>query len=125
MWLTQVLTSGFCVAPDDIEVINTSLDNYPSAQKNDTILSTFLDQEVALNHLRKILIKDFVFKNTPCNVLPMALLPKKEAGKWRLIVDGSAPEGNSPNDFSKPPTFRMVTRCYFGKGFKEFLGGFF
>ena len=33
-----------------------------------------------------------------CQISPFGVIPKREPGKWRLIVDLSAPEGRSVND---------------------------
>src|SRR4029077_11864619 len=49
----------------------------------------FLDAEVSLGHYIRLSV-DSGF--SPVRVLPMALLPKKDPGKYRLIVDGSFPE---------------------------------
>ena len=94
----QFLVSGFAEGfrvPFAGELpLNNGTRNHPSAMANKTIVSSKLKEELAAGRIIG------PFSSKPCNLVcsPLALVPKKEPGKFRLIQDLSFPKGRSIND---------------------------
>ena len=67
------------------------------ANKNQSIVSEYLDTELRRNRLVKLSKSEAEAMGIHCS--PIGVIPKKnKPGKWRLIVDLSSPEGTSVND---------------------------
>ena len=72
----------------------------PSAREHPEVVSSYLHREVQLNRMVK-LSKDMVTELSPIGlqISPFGVIPKhNRPGKWRLIVNLSAPHGASAND---------------------------
>lgn len=71
--------------------------NLPSADEHREVVTEYLANERALGRVTGP-IGDVALKQQRVHISPFGVIPKKTPGKWRLIVDLSAPKGQSVND---------------------------
>jgi len=91
------IQSGFRVGFDYSHgKLKTRKRNMLSALSNPSIVDTYLHRELSLGRLLHIPDPSILpwFHTSPFGVIPK----KHKPGKWRLIVDLSAPDGRSVND---------------------------
>lgn len=100
-YIVQGIENGFCIGADRAAFLARSANrNMPSAREHADIISTYLELEVARGRMAGPLIDP-----VPNGVLisPMGIIPKPhQPGKWRLIINLSAPQGASVNDMIPP-----------------------
>ena len=73
----------------------SSLSNMASAQAHPEAVRKYLEEEIAKGRV----IGPLNAESLPeVHVSPFGVIPKGSTGKWRLIVNLSAPEGGSVND---------------------------
>ena len=90
-YLLRGISQGFRIGYNRSHILQPSRANLPSG--NPEVIVDYLKREVALGRMM------VCPSRTGIHVSPMGVIPKKNRpGKWRLIVDLSAPEGGSVND---------------------------
>ena len=90
--LAQGFRIGFCY---DKAVLRQSGRIMPCP--NPEVVDQYLSEELRLNRIVKLTKEEAARAGVHCS--PIGIIPKKNRpGKWRLIVDLSAPEGASTND---------------------------
>ena len=86
-------STGF--EPDRV-YLKTARSNMKSAVDHPDIIDAYIANEVALGRMAGPFVVP-PYHNVQCS--PFGVVPKKrQAGKWRLILDLSSPEGHSVND---------------------------
>ena len=97
-YVVSGIKSGFRVSFDYTNhKLVSSKSNMLSASSNPQIIEEYLQHEVSLGRMWKPPLALVALR--PLQVSPIGVIPKKhKPGKWRLIVDLSAPEGSSVND---------------------------
>ena len=97
-YVVSGIKSGFRVGFDYTNhKLVSSKSNMLSASSNPQIIEEYLQHEVSLGRMWKPPLALVALR--PLQVSPIGVIPKKhKPGKWRLIVDLSAPEGSSVND---------------------------
>ena len=66
--------------------------NLPSTKAHAEVVEAYLEKEVAVGRIKRVLDEPII------HISPFGVIPKKEKGKWRLIVDLSHPDDHSVND---------------------------
>ena len=69
--------------------------NFKSAEDHPSVVDSYLQKELALGRIALIKNPDAL---PWVQLNAFGVIPKRKSGKWRLIVDLSAPEGRSVND---------------------------
>lgn len=94
VYILKGLEEGFSIGYDISVGLRQAHSNLPSANNHPQVVEEYLQKEWELGRVRKcdIQIADDIHVN------PFGVIPKKAAGKWRLIVYLSAPKGHSVND---------------------------
>uniref|UniRef100_A0A1X7TD39 Reverse transcriptase domain-containing protein n=1 Tax=Amphimedon queenslandica TaxID=400682 RepID=A0A1X7TD39_AMPQE len=96
-FLARGIGSGFRIGVDRNHQLQAEKSNRPSARKNEGIVSAYIQEEFGGGKLR------LAAPNEVVHVSPIAIIPKtSQPGKYRLIVDLSAPDGSSVNDGISP-----------------------
>ncbi|CAN2388360.1 RNA-mediated [Pristimantis euphronides] len=98
MLLTAGFREGFVIPPPP-HVVPPSLKNLPSAKEHPEVVRNKIGKEVALGRMAG------PFEYPPWEdlvVSPLGVIPKREAGKFRLIQHLSYPKGLSVNDGIDP-----------------------
>lgn len=92
-FLRRGMRFGFRIGVDPSFVLRTPPGNLQSVAQNPLAVSRYIDNEVAAGKLFRPSVSLHVRRN------PIGLIPKPhQPGKFRLIVDLSAPQGGSVND---------------------------
>ncbi len=96
-YVTNGIRRGFRVGFDRHRLLTSCRKNLISATEHPQVVSDYLEQELALNHMVPMPPVDFPCIH--CHISPFGVIPKKsKPGKWRLIVDLSSPSNASVND---------------------------
>lgn len=89
------IKNGFRIGFNYCHQCRSSLSNMASAQAHPEAVSKYLEEEIAKGRI----IGPLNARSLPeVHVSPFGVIPKGSTGKWRLIVNLSAPEGRSVND---------------------------
>ena len=98
-WVEYLLTGmreGFCIGLIQTPHCQSSQGNAPSATDKAEVVSSFLTSQCEKGRMLGPLSPE---NSTGVITSRMAVIPKKVAGKWRMIVDLSSPHnGHSVND---------------------------
>ena len=93
-YICSGLSQGFRIGFQRGRPLRSARRNMGSANANSGVVDAYLDGEVRARRLVGPPPEDLV-----CHVSPFGVIPKPhQPGKWRLIVNLSAPEGASVND---------------------------
>ena len=97
-FIIEGIQQGFHIGFDTSHLTYSSRRNMKSAYEHQQVVQEYLDREVLLHRM-------FQFQTDEAQSLPglqlnpLGVIPKRgRAGKWRLIVDLSSPEGRSVNE---------------------------
>ena len=97
-YILEGLRRGFRTGFDEIDraiLRPRRAANLPAAKDHKEVVNAYLQKECSLGRVLEV-------KAGPgwkeVHVSPIGVIPKKAAGKWRLIVDLSSPKGGSIND---------------------------
>ena len=95
-YITQGLQEGFRIGlSGSLSSVRRASQNMLSAIQNPEVVRDYLVRECMEGRIiSPLLLSDFPRIHTSC----FGVIPKSLPGKWRLIVDLSAPEGHSVND---------------------------
>ena len=92
-FLRRGISSGFRLGFNPASTLRSSKRNSPSATSLSTKVDDYLRDEVETGNLGR------VADSSSTHISPIGFIPKKnKPGKYRLIVNLSAPEGASVND---------------------------
>ena len=105
-YILSGIRQGFHIGVDRARLsLRPGPGNFPSVYNHPHIVETHIAGEVAQRRLLGPVPEYLVGL---CHSSPIGLIPKlHRPGKWRLIVDLSAPHGNSVNDAISPELSRM------------------
>ncbi len=96
-YVTHGIFHGFRVGFDHSKPLRSRPGNMKSALEHPDVVSTYLEQERALNRMAVVHPEDM--PHIHCHISPFGVIPKKsKPGHWRLIVDLSSPENASVNN---------------------------
>ena len=88
---------GFRVGFHEGSSLKTARRNLPSAYEHGEVVSDYLAKEKSLGRIVGP-IDELALQQERVHINPFGVIPKKTPGKWRLILDLSAPRGHSIND---------------------------
>ncbi len=89
----------------DSLVLSQRLRNFPSVRQHPAIVAQYIDTERQAGHLDSPIAPEL---QGHCQISSIGIIPKPhQPGKWRLIVDLSAPWGRSINDGIDPVVCSM------------------
>ena len=95
-FMRRGLENGFRIGVDRSHGLQARATNMPSAAASTEIVDKYIAEEVRAGNLQTITDGD---KRLQTHCSPIGLIPKHhQPGKYRLIVNLSAPEGSSIND---------------------------
>ena len=99
-YILKGLKHGFHIGIQESPVLKSAKQNMLSAKKNPEVVASYLQSELANGNI----IGPFPLHALPdMHINRIGTIPKKhQPGKWRLIIDLSAPEGFSINDAINP-----------------------
>ena len=97
-WVAALLTGmrqGFRIGMQETPACRASSHNTPSAQEHRVVVDQYIRAQLEKGYMAG------PFSHSECAQVitsSVAVVPKKTAGKWRVIVDMSRPRGASVND---------------------------
>ena len=99
-YIVEGLLHGFRTGfvDEDRRIINHQrgqVDNLPATKDHKDVVDAYLQKECHLGRVMEVKVEPSWGE---IHVSPIGVIPKKTAGKWRLIVDLSSPKGHSIND---------------------------
>ena len=92
-YLRRGLSEGFRIGFDYSRPLKPARGNMSSVRAHQEVVTSYLNAEVAAGRMREV-DSSFAAHKSPVGIIPKPHQP----GKFRLIVDLSAPEGRSVND---------------------------
>ena len=102
-YLLEGLTLGFKIGYDG-PIISVTSKNLKSASSHPDVVDKYLKEEVSLGRIKG------PFPNQPFPIFrinPLGIVPKKTVGKFRAILNLSAPPGKSVNEFINKEDFKL------------------
>ncbi len=103
-FLKDGFTSGFDLGYSGSPSFPRTIDNFPSCQKYEHIIDEYLHDEVQAGRMWGPHDSPPV-DNLQCS--PMGVIPKQEVGKFRIVHNMSAPEGDSINDYIDKDSYSL------------------
>jgi len=103
-WLLRGICNGFRIGiPADFSC-SSSQRNMPSAYEHEEVVQAYLGREVTLGRMSKLDSAEVAsLASLGLQISPFGVIPKRHRpGKWRLIVNLSAPWGESANSAINP-----------------------
>ena len=100
-FMERGLSHGFCIGFDHTSTLRPAPPNFHSVQANPATVERYMAGEIAAGRL-------VATAETHVRRNPIGIIPKPhQLGKFRLIIDLSAPQGFSVNDGISPPLCSM------------------
>ena len=95
-YLLNGIQYGFCIGCHSSSNLRSAASNMKGALDHATVVEKYLHEERAAGRIVSVLSE----YHSNMHVSRFGVIPKRhQPGEWRLIVDLSAPEGRSVNDF--------------------------